>query len=395
MKICLINNLYKPFNRGGAESVVELTARGLINAGYEVFIITTKSLLEKFKIYPECSEQKIKIYYINSLYYNLNKLPLFLRLFWHIIDMFDLGSCLKIKSILKKEKPNLVITNNLKGMTYLIPHLIKRRKIKHIHILHDIQLLHPSGLMIFNKERLISGFFAIIYQNICRWLFNSPQIVISPSFWLMKIHTSKEFFQKSKKIILPNPVYCADNRKIDLTKKNNNEFIFLYVGQIEEHKGILFLIKTFQILKSLKSESRAKLFIIGDGSLIEKARQLTKGNEDIIFLGRVGNEDVQKNMLKADAFIIPSLCYENSPKVIYEAFSCGLPVLGADLGGIAELLANNRGILFKPDNQDDLILKLQWMMHNKSGLAKISEAARQIAANCDLNNYLKTLLNLM
>ena len=42
MKICLINNLYKPFNRGGAEKVAETIVDGLIKAGHEVFIISTK-----------------------------------------------------------------------------------------------------------------------------------------------------------------------------------------------------------------------------------------------------------------------------------------------------------------------------------------------------------------
>ena len=147
MKICLINNLYKPYNRGGAERIVELIAAGLQGARHEVFLITTKPIGRKQK----AESRKQKVYYINALYYNLNKLPKILRLFWHLCDMFDIGSYFKVKAILKKEKPDVVMTHNLKGVGYLIPSVIKNLGIKHIHTLHDIQLLHPSGLMMHGK----------------------------------------------------------------------------------------------------------------------------------------------------------------------------------------------------------------------------------------------------
>ena len=180
MKICLINNLYKPFNRGGAEKIVETIANGLIKAGHNVFIITTKPSGGKTRII----NFKFQIYYLNSLYFNLNRLPKFLRFFWQIWNLFNFVNYFKIKKILNKEKCQAVITNNLMGLGFLTPLAIRRLKIKQIHIVHDIQLIHPSGLLCFGQENIINGQWSRNYAGLTSKLFASPRAVIFPSRWL-------------------------------------------------------------------------------------------------------------------------------------------------------------------------------------------------------------------
>jgi len=145
---------------------------------------------------------------------------------------------------LQEEKPDLVITHNLQGVGYLIPGLLRRMKIKHIHTLHDIQLLHPSGLMFWGKEKLLSSPHAKIYQTLMRFLFGSPAAVISPSQWLLNEHEKRGFFKKSKKIVLPNcfpnPEFKAQGARVE-----KNIFTFLYVGLLEEHKWVKFLVEAF------------------------------------------------------------------------------------------------------------------------------------------------------
>ncbi|MBU4257045.1 glycosyltransferase family 4 protein [Patescibacteria group bacterium] len=387
MKICLINNLYKPYNRGGAERVVELIARGLINAGHDVFIISTRPISTKFKV----QSSKFKVYYIPALYYNLDKLPKLFRIFWHIVDMFDIGSYLKIRSILKKEKPDIAMTHNLKGVSYLIPGLIKKLNIKHIHTLHDIQLLHPSGLMLYGKEKIIVSLPAKIYAAVCRRLFNSPYAVISPSNWLMEMHADRGFFRNSKQAVMPNPVPLA------IQPSHTEEakiFRFIYVGQIEEHKGVLFLISAFLDALDTRclARHRVSLIIAGSGSKLKQAKELAGGDKNISILGKISNEEVQKIMRQSNALIAPSLCYENSPAVIYEAFSHGLPVIASNIGGIPELLIDNAGLLFKPGGEEDLILKIQFAINNPEELRKIGERGRKKVKQFGVENYIEKLL---
>ncbi|MFH1173299.1 MAG: glycosyltransferase, partial [bacterium] len=130
MKICLINNLYEPYGRGGAEQVVKNLAQGLKTAGHEVFIITTA------KCPKETSLDGIKVYYIKpwNLFWfgEINQKPAGLRFFWHGLDMFNWSGKRQTKKILEKEKPDLVNTHNLKGISYLIPRLLKKMKIRHL-----------------------------------------------------------------------------------------------------------------------------------------------------------------------------------------------------------------------------------------------------------------------
>jgi len=407
MKICLINNLYKPYNRGGAENIVEMIARGLKSAGHDVFAVSTRSFTQKHKNtktrkrenakfvpYRDTVTQSLsrtpirehEIYYINSIYYNLNKLPKFLRLFWHLIDMFDLGGYLRVKKILRKEKPDVVMTHNLKGVGYLIPRAIKKLRIKHIHTLHDIQLLHPSGLMIYKEEKAIDSLFSKIYAWLCCLLFGNPDVVISPSGWLMKTHESRGFFAKSKIIILPNPVEAGEADSNRAKRESDEIFRFFYAGQIEEHKGVLFLINVFNGFKN-----NSELIIAGSGSKDSQARKLAADNKNIKIVGRVGKSEVLDIMKKSDALIMPSLCYENSPSVIYEALAGGLPVIASRIGGVEDLIRSAAGILFEPGDADDLMSKMRGAMESTEELLKISRNGLEKIKQFSIDNYIRGL----
>jgi glycosyltransferase involved in cell wall biosynthesis len=405
MKICLITNLYKPYARGGAETVVQVVKESLEKRGDEVFIITTKPWLG-FKDLIIKRLKDYKIYYINGFYYNLNKIPKFLRLFWHVFDMFDVLSYFRVKNILKKEKPDLVITHCLKGVGFLIPLAIKNLKIKHIHTLHDIQLLHPSGLMFYGKEKILGGLFAKIYQNFCRFLFGSPAVVISPSRWLLNLHAERGFFGNSKMIVMPNPAEFAPTSAAG--RKRGDGFKFLYVGQIEEHKGILFLIKAFKLFLENSRDSTPpapplakggdiimpELIIAGDGAKFAEAKKLAGENKNIKLLGRKNREEVAELMRGADCLIVPSLCYDNSPMVIYEAFVANLPVIGAEIGGISELLDKNTGFLFKPGDEDDLINKIKQAFSSTEALKSIAQIGRDKVKNFGAEEYANKLVSL-
>ncbi|MFH1522271.1 MAG: glycosyltransferase [Patescibacteria group bacterium] len=393
MKICLINNLYKPYDRGGAVRILDMIAHGLKQAHHDVFIISSRPFTNAKK--KQEKENDIKTYYFRTFnitsYYNLGYIPIIFRIFWHLLDMFDIGSYLKIKKILKKEKPEIVNTHNLKGVGFLIPKLIKKLNIKHVHTLHDIQLLHPSGLMLCGKEKRLNNILSKIYSYFCRYLFSSPDIIISPSKWLANLHLDKGFFKNSKLFILPNPIE-ENNLHKKLQIKRSKKFRFLYVGQIEEHKGILFLIKTLKLLSDDSNNDNFELVIVGVGSKIKKARKLARNDINIIFKKWENKDDGIKEMLKSDCLIVPSLCYENSPTVIYEAASVGLPVIASRIGGIAELIHEFGGFLFKPGNESDLMYQMGWVMENSKDLEKIREMEIKKIKKFSIENYLEKIL---
>jgi len=384
MKICLINNLYEPYARGGAEKITKTIADGLIRAGHEIFIITTKPSREKSLISDP------RRYYLNSLYYDLKKMPKFLRLFWQIWNLFNFLNYFRIKKILRAEKCQAVITNNLMGVGFLTPLAIRRLGLKHLHIVHDIQLIHPGGLIRFGEERAINGQWARNYAGLTARLFDSPQTVIFPSRWLLDRYLDKIFFIKSKRVVLPNPIAL---KAVDRPPAGQI-FKFLYLGQIEKHKGLSLLIQAYKKLRTEFSDT--ELIIAGSGAEFESAKLEAGADRSIKFLGRQSEIEVQQLLKTCQVLVMPTLCYENCPTVILEAFSARLPILAADLGGISELLGEDAaGLLFRPGNAADLAEKMAWAIGHREELAAMAKAGRDKADKFSIENYIKELEKLI
>lgn len=384
MKVCVINNLLEPYNRGGAGQVALNISLGLEKSGHEIFFISTKPFFTK----PEKEKGSQKNYYIPSLFPYLNKICKPIRLFWHCWDCLNFINYFKIKKIIKKEKPDIIITHNLKGLGFLIPCAIKKSKIKHIHYLHDLQLLHPSGLMLFGKEKKLNSVFAKLYASICKRLFSSPDIIISPSEWLLKEHKKNNFFKESKQITLPNPAVLSHSHN---SSEKKDKFRFLYVGEIEEHKGALFLTQAFWELK----KTDAELILIGQGKKLNRLKKETRNQMNIKIMGWQKNEIVKQAMGKADVLIMPSECYENSPTVIYEAIGAGLPFIASRIGGTTELAKKYGGILFTPKNKNELKEKILYAMKNYEKIKKASLEGKLKIKELSLENYTKNLIKLI
>jgi len=386
MKIVIINNLYGKYARGGAERIVEIVVDELVRRKHQVLVILAKPIKGVQPPIGGWTPTQDAFYPWNVIsYYNLYKLPKFIHPLWHLINIFNLQSYFKIKKNLKSEKPDIVMTHNLMGVGFLIPLAIRACNIKHIHTIHDIQLLHPSGLMNVNEEKKIDSFFAKIYQVINKKLFFGVGVVISPSEWLMNEHIKRGFFKKAQRVILPNPI----NTPSCLARKVNdgsNKFIFLYVGQIEKHKGIDVLLESF-----IKLEGNNVLWIVGDGKESQKSKvksQKSK-NDNIKFFGRKTSAEVQELMQKANCLIVPSLCYENQPTVIIEAVQNNLPIIASDIGGIPEML--NKKFLFKAGDIASLKNKMRFIVDNYDNIKNIPASSR---INIFAQSYVDKILSL-
>jgi glycosyltransferase involved in cell wall biosynthesis len=75
---------------------------------------------------------------------------------------------------------------------------------------------------------------------------------------------------------------------------------------------------------------------------------------------------------------VPSICYENSPRTIVEAFSCGVPVIASRLGALAGIVRDGvTGLLFDPGNSDELAAKIAWAQAHPTEMIRMGKAARQ------------------
>jgi len=121
-----------------------------------------------------------------------------------------------------------------------------------------------------------------------------------------------------------------------------------FAGTLVWHKGLHVLIDALRGLPEQKYE----LVVFGDPDVFpDYTRMLREKAEDlpVRFAGSFERDHIADVYAQMDLLVVPSLWFENSPLVIHEAFLCGVPVLGARIGGITDLLGNgDYGLLYDP-----------------------------------------------
>lgn len=144
--------------------------------------------------------------------------------------------------------------------------------------------------------------------------------------------------------------------------------LLLYVGNLIPTKGIGELC---QALSAVQDDELACVFV-GEGPM----RDTVEATPHAIYAGRVENEIVRQYMAAADGLILPSYT-EGLPTVVVEAGSMGLPVIATAVGGSAELLADERGVLLPPMNVPALIEALRIVGRNNGLLATLAARLRR------------------
>ena len=128
--------------------------------------------------------------------------------------------------------------------------------------------------------------------------------------------------------------------------QNENKSGYLFIGRLEESKGISQLLN---IWRNLPEEFQLK--IIGDGPLLDKLKALNIPNVE--FYGTLQNDDVKIKLASSRYLLQTSLCYETFGLTIIEAFQMGTPVIGLNIGPRKDFIINNCNG-FIADNFDDL-----------------------------------------
>lgn len=121
--------------------------------------------------------------------------------------------------------------------------------------------------------------------------------------------------------------------------------VVLSVGRLCAEKASAVLART--LLRLLQKAPLVVAFVAGDGPEFHSLRSFVHRHgmtERVRLLGAVPNQRVRQLLATADVFFLPSK-WEGIALSIYEAMACGLPVVGADVGGQRELVTPECGIL--------------------------------------------------
>jgi glycosyltransferase involved in cell wall biosynthesis len=143
----------------------------------------------------------------------------------------------------------------------------------------------------------------------------------------------------------------------------------LFVGRLVIEKGVDVLIKA-------AAQSGVPVRIVGTGALEDKLRELAESlSAPVEFVGQAWGDEVEAEMLAASALVVPSIWHEVSPLVIYQAMTLGVPVIGTRVGGIPDLLGEDRGVMVAAGDVDALAAELGRSVGDRSGFEAMGDRA--------------------
>lgn len=145
-------------------------------------------------------------------------------------------------------------------------------------------------------------------------------------------------------------IYNAVNTNYFHFKETSAEkpFTFIHVSTLNEQKNPTFIIEAF--IEFNKQHPNSKLIMVGEMQPVLKKFLNTSSIE---FTGMIAYEQVAEQQQQADAFVLFSK-YENMPCVVLEALCCGLPIITSNVGGLAEIISNENGVLINEKTTEAL-----------------------------------------
>jgi glycosyltransferase involved in cell wall biosynthesis len=114
---------------------------------------------------------------------------------------------------------------------------------------------------------------------------------------------------------------------------------FLFVGRLEEEKGVRLLLEAWQAARV----GGCRLDIAGSGPLAQFVSDAARNSDNIQYLGHLESEAVSQAYGNASVVVVPSTWHEPFGRTAIEAFSRGRPVLATKVGGLDEIVDENVG----------------------------------------------------
>lgn len=352
MRILYANAYYYPNQPGGAEVMMQAMAEGMAARGHEVAVLTTAAESTQ----DEVNGIPVHRVGLRNIFWKLPKeaKPSWQKLIWHGVDRDNPFMRSPIREVLQKVRPDVLVSNNLPGMSIGLWREAKALGIPIVHVLHDYYLICPSVTMHkggHNCERVCGS--CSVFRGPHAEASNMVDAVIGVSKAILDTHLRYGVFGKTpiKRVIynardLPRPGLRAAK-----SAEQAGQLVFGFIGAVSEVKGVEPLIHAFMAAR--QQHPGITLLVAGAGEEGFVNRMKAIAPSDVVrFVGRV---DAMKFFSEIDVCIAPSQWNDPFPGVVYEAISQGVPVIGAARGGIPEVIHNGRnGWLFDPDQDGSL-----------------------------------------
>ncbi len=386
MKLVLISSLYSPHTHGGAERVAQGLAEGLAAQGHSVDVIT----LGKPEDPAEGELNGVRFHRVplRNLYwpFPVARASFPAKVAWHARDANNAAMAHSVGALLDRIRPQVVNTHNLAGFSAAVWKAAADRSRPLVHTLHDHYLLCPYSTMFRDDRNCVRPCLRCRIATVPRrGLARHVGAVIGVSRYILDRHREEGLFSGAVASVVYNGFRATACEPALRTPGEPLRVGFL--GTLAPHKGLDRLIDAFLALPA----GAAELSIGGTGDVSYetslKARSASR--PDIRWMGRVRAEVF---LAQLDVLVVPSLCNEAMGLVAVEAMAQGLPVVAARRGGLAELVRDDCGWLYDPDDRARLPAILGEIIARRDALEPLRAAARGVARSFSVEAMLSGYL---
>lgn len=378
MKVVLIAQEFS--HNGGAEKAASDHYRVLSQNGDDVWLFG-----DFLKLFPEAkgvpfSRGKIKNYRDLEKISTLNKLSMALR------SLFDFILFWKLLSLLIRVKPDVAHIHKVKQLSPAVFLALRMSGVRTIATIHDHNLTCLNSTRIqgdgnycklkkcsyqtalktgcVGNSKALTGFSIVEFslrRRLCGDLKTVSEFVFPSRFLL---NWTNDSIPKIKSNVVFN--FTFDTAVAPIT----SEGYVLYFGRLSEEKGL----GSLPALADKCPEMQFK--VVGDGPLRQMLEREKKSN--IQLTGALYGRALAEAISGASVVLLPSICFENAPLSILEAFMNHKPVVASDIGGIPELVEDGEtGFLFPPDQVEIAAERLKALLCDSTLRARMGRNAYQ------------------
>ncbi|CAM8643055.1 RfaG Glycosyltransferase [Comamonadaceae bacterium] len=395
MKVLYLNSLFPPDIGGGAEITLESIVRGMKRLGNEVAVVATSDKPgTHLTIQDGLSVYRIGV---QNIYWphKAQATPAYKRALWHLADIYNPLMKKHLAAVVEEFKPDVVSIHNLPGFSISAYSVFTERHIPLVQVLHDYYLLCPKVNLFANNEiceqRCLS---CQAYRLPHNKISSQASAVVGVSHAVLEQHLNHGAFKETRIKAVINNARALKPPTKQRTRGVEDALRFGFIGTLSEVKGVEPMIDAFLKVQSLSTQ-KIELLIGGTGK--EEYVAFLKGkyqSNAIQFLGRVVPDEF---FMSIDVSIVPSVWLDPFPGVVFESLGYGVPVIGAQRGGIPEMVIHEKnGLLYDPAVSGSLSGAITTFMSDQQLLVNCQrEAPESVARLLNVDRMLQEHQQLM
>lgn len=187
-------------------------------------------------------------------------------------------------------------------------------------------------------------------------------------------------------VVVPNPVTTFSDGGVDeqllplqgIEDRIPDGPFILFVGDIRAEKGLAVLAEAVEDLRANHGDDTPFVVV---GERMSQSIRLPPGTVEV---GHIPNRAVHALWRRATVGVVPSLWPEPFGLVAIEAMDAGCPLVASDVGGLAEILADGRGVLVTPGDASQLAKGIAELLGDESRRDEIARTAKAAVGDYSL-----------